>query len=56
MVGIPQARESAQPTDPRYIFAANFLTESACALDEMFLIKRPFFQRQSITRALKRYG
>jgi DnaK suppressor protein len=26
-----------------YTFAANFLTESACAVSEMFLIKRPFF-------------
>src|SRR5256886_17043412 len=26
----------------------HFLTESACAISEMFLIKRPFFRRQSI--------
>src|ERR1051326_5382222 len=32
-----------------------FSAESPCGVGEMFLIKRPFFRRQSIRRALTRY-
>ena len=34
----------------------NFLTESACAIREMFLIKRPFSGCYSIRRRFQRYG
>jgi hypothetical protein len=35
---------------------ANFLTESACAAREMFLIKRPFFSGRARQGRLLHYG
>src|SRR5262249_22649786 len=43
-----RGRYSAEYSIPKL----DFLTESACAISEMFLIKRPFFRRQSIRRRL----
>ena len=42
--------------ESQFVGGINFLTESACAFGEMFLIKRPFSGCYSIRRRFQRYG
>jgi hypothetical protein len=56
MAGKPLLRSNFAWASKPVCSEVNFLTKSACAVWEMFLIKRPFFRCHSIRGRFQRYG